>query len=1329
MSIPLRMLIVSYSEEEFNLLEHALLRSGYKPNFERAVSLIAITSALDKKDWDVIVFDYAMTQYIGTIEMNLLEEKALGLPTIILYDEVSEEFEVDKMIGGAYTCVNKGNPELLAFAIKQELRNAKERIARKQAEQALYESKRTLSTLMSNLPGMAYRCLNDKNWTMKYVSKGCLKLTGYQQSDLENNRVISYGQLIHSKDIEQVWDEVQKALSESRPFQLEYRIIDAAGVAKWVWEQGQGVISEQGELLALEGFITDITERKKMVYALRESEEQYRTIFETAATALMIVEEDTTVSLVNSEFEKYTGFSKEEVEGKKSWTEFVRNVDLERMKKYHYLRRIDINAVPSSYEFKFTDKHGNEKDAYIRVALIPGTKKSVISIFDLTERKLAEEVLVKSRNFHLTLFEEFPALIWRASTDAKCDYFNKSWLNFTGRTLEQELGDGWAEGVHPEDLERCLNTYLDAFNSHSPFEMEYRLRHYSGEYHWITDFARPFYDLDGNFAGYIGSCYDITERKLSEKKLQEHLLFLQQLIDAIPNPIFYKDNNCIYRGCNSAFEAYIGLTKQEVVGMSVYDLAPKDLADNYFKMDYALIREPGVQSYEASVLYADGTRHDVIFNKATYFNNDGVVSGLVGVIIDITNRKQIEKSLRENEEQLRVIFENAAIGVALADMDGRVLKSNPAFQKMLGYNDKELHNMVFTEFTHPDDALVDMELHKELMTGKREHFQMEKRYIQKDGQIIWARLNVSLIRRAHGEPHFAIGMIENITERKQAEEKFRTAHQQLLDIIEFLPDATFAIDQDKKVIAWNRAIEEMTGVIKEDIMGKGDYVYALPFYGNRTPILIDLIFTDDNDTRQKYDYIKRNGNTLYSENCLPLKGKGAFLLATASPLYDNNGKIVGAIETIRDITDRKRMENQLQYLATNDSLTNTPNRYSLEENLKRAVAKAKRGEKSALIIIDLDNFKLVNDILGHAAGDELLIILVNILKSNLREGDFLARMGGDEFAILLEGITVEDAGAIAEGLRRLVDESELCLLVHKDCFNLTISLGVVMIDGTLNSQQLLSHADTALYTAKEKGRNRVVFIKPFEHTAKLTETNELVALIKNALKENRFVLYFQPVARISDRKVTHYEALIRLEDNSGELILPGKFIPAAERFGLMSQIDRWVVRSSIDALQKYPDLNLFVNLSGVSLGDEELLRFIEASIQESEIISTRIGFEITETAAVKDLSLAERWIRSLKKIGCRFALDDFGIGFSSFSYLRMLPVDYIKIDGSFVRNLDKDPTNRALIQAMNDVSHALDKVTIAEFVENENTLRILMELGIDCGQGYYLGKPLPSPGE
>lgn len=427
----------------------------------------------------------------------------------------------------------------------------------------------------------------------------------------------------------------------------------------------------------------------------------------------------------------------------------------------------------------------------------------------------------------------------------------------------------------------------------------------------------------------------------------------------------------------------------------------------------------------------------------------------------------------------------------------------------------------------------------------------------------------------------------------------------------------------------------------------------------------------------------------------------------------------------RDISERKRISERMQYLATHDPLTDIPNRYLLEEGLKRAIIKAKRGKKATLLFIDVDNFKLINDTYGHSVGDQVLISLGGFLKERVGEEGFLARLGGDEFAILLEEVDDQEAEALAEELRSSVDETEV-LIAKELTINMSISIGIVMIDGTLETQKLLSHADVALFSAKEWGRNRVVFVQPEDDSLnKLLDINEMLRQLKNALREERFILYFQPVCDIETGKTTHYEALIRMIGKDGEVITPNHFIPVAERFGLMAQIDKWVIQTAVIKMKRYPELSLFINLSGTSLGDDYLLESIERNIKESGISPSRIGFEITETAVVKDLVHAEQWIQRLKTLGCSFALDDFGRGFSSFSYLQMLPVDYIKIDGSYIRNLNSNPTHRALVQAISTVAKTLGKKTVAEFVEDAEVMNTLKGMGVDYGQGYYIGKPAP----
>ncbi|MFX4262294.1 PAS domain S-box protein [Pelotomaculum propionicicum] len=534
----------------------------------------------------------------------------------------------------------------------------------------------------------------------------------------------------------------------------------------------------------------DIARRKQVKEALRESEERYQAIFDTTGTAILIVEEDNTISLVNSEFEKLSGYSKLETEGKKKWSDFITKDYLKIVKEYHRLRNIDPDSAPKNYEIQFINRQGKTRDITLTVKTLPGTKQ------------------------------------------------------------------------------------------------------------------------------YLVSCLDITKSKRAARALRNQSLFLQRLIDNIPNPVFHKDVNGIYQGCNKACEEFLGRTKGEIVGKSVYEIYPKDLADKYYEMDSALFREPGVQIYEYSFLYADGTRRDVIFNKATYTNTDGTLAGLVCAAVDISERKKTEEEIRQSEALLRSIVESPRnIMTFSLDINYRYIFFNKAHHdtmKNIWGADIELGKSMLEYITCPKDrdrAAVNFD---RALCG--EQFSVIEEYSGENlDRSYWENIFSPIVIET-GKTIGVTVFCSDISEHILAERKLRAANQQHLDIIDFLPDATFAIDRDGRVIAWNRAIEEMTGVCKEDMLGRGDYAYSVPFYGNQRPILIDLIFLENSSFESRYEYTERKENTIYAEALTPCvyNGKGAIMWGKASPLFDSDGNLIGAIESIRDITERKKAEDQLR---------------------------------------------------------------------------------------------------------------------------------------------------------------------------------------------------------------------------------------------------------------------------------------------------------------------------------------------------------------------------------------------------------------------------------
>ncbi|SIT02147.1 EAL domain-containing protein [Neptunomonas antarctica] len=463
-----------------------------------------------------------------------------------------------------------------------------------------------------------------------------------------------------------------------------------------------------------------------------------------------------------------------------------------------------------------------------------------------------------------------------------------------------------------------------------------------------------------------------------------------------------------------------------------------------------------------------------------------------------------------------------------------------------------------------------------------------------------------------------------------------------------------------------------------------------------------------------------------SDHCVLISRSGneTAIETSAAPIIGAGGDILGAILVFNDVTSARQLTQELNWNASHDPLTRLPNRREFERRLQLAIPANENETVSHIILfMDLDQFKVVNDTCGHAAGDNLLRQLTSSLESQIRKSDILARLGGDEFGVLLHDCSIEKGLQIAEQLRKTVDSFRF--IWQEKSFRIGVSIGFVSIREDDSVTNYIHHADMACYEAKAAGRNRIHVFQAEEGAVKEAEL-AWVNRITDAIDKNQFELHVQPIVCVKSLKVHHYEILIRLISDNNKIIYPNEFIPPAERYGIMSNIDRWVIQQTFSWLKTHAAQapKVAINLSGASLGDKEFSQFVADHFEDGLVQGHQVCFEITETTAIANMSQALSLISNLKELGCSFALDDFGSGLSSFAYLKSFPVDYLKIDGSFVRDMVDDPIDLAMVQAIHQVGKVMNIETIAEHVENDALVSACQDIGINYLQGYGVGKPV-----
>ena len=687
----------------------------------------------------------------------------------------------------------------------------------------------------------------------------------------------------------------------------------------------------------------------------------------------------------------------------------------------------------------------------------------------------------------------------------------------------------------------------------------------------------------------------------------------------------------------------------------------------------------------------------------------------VGQIAGAYNR--VITALDQTTQQTLAILRDMRDGILTFTRDGLVTSLNPGAERLLGLAAPAAVGQPLPLVLNRAGCTQAPDPQRLCRAGAP----IELRIVRPGAARSFYELTVSETHSEQGAHYTAT--LRDTSERKQVEAQLQRERDIAQVTLASIGNGVITTDEAGIVQYMNPVAAALTGWAAADAVGRlATEIYQLVDEANKAPLphpLREVLRRGQLQSRHEHAVLQRRD------------GSSVPVIDTAAPIRSRDGFLIGAVLVFHDVTDTLNLARELSHQAAHDALTGVPNRREFERRLAELLERsAQDGLTHALCYLDLDQFKVVNDTCGHVAGDELLRQVTQLVRRMLRAGDMLARLGGDEFGLILQACPLDHAVRIAERIREAI--ADLRFAWQGKQFSIGVSIGLVLAPPKgQDLVALLAAADAACYAAKEGGRNRVHVLQPNDSQVQQQRGQmQWVTRITAALQADRLRLYVQPVLPLQGGTDAHYEILVRLEED-GQIIPPGAFLPAAERYGLMPRIDQWVVNNTLswlsDRLRQSGRIDgvYAINLSGASLSDERFRQALRHTLQQLRLPPGVLCFEITETAAVANLSKVVLFIEEVKALGCLFSLDDFGSGLSSFAYLKNLPVDFLKIDGSFVKDIADDPMDLAMVQAINAIGHVMGLKTIAEYVASEAVLDKLREIGVDYGQGYHLGPPRP----
>lgn len=873
----------------------------------------------------------------------------------------------------------------------------------------------------------------------------------------------------------------------------------------------------------------------------------------------------------------------------------------------------------------------------------------------------------------------------------------------------------WRELIHPEDRERAEQDIRAALQGGSSLYSEYRVITPSGEMKWILTLGDASRDEQGVAVAMNGLSVDISDRHEEERKAHHREARYRTLIQNAADAVFVFDLDARFMEVNQRACENLGYTQDELLRMGIADITPGfDLA----------ARRPVWHQLEVGRPYGmisshrrkDGSLFPVEL-RIVLLEVDGEKL-MMALAQDITERVQMEERQREIAQQLKESQDIAGLGSYVLDIRSGIWTSSEVLDRLFGIGPDYVRSVEgWVALIHPDDRQMMAEYFSNEVVGQRKPFDKEYRILRKsDGALRWMHGHGKLEFDSAGVPIQMHGTIQDITERKHVEEELRIA------AVAFSSESGMIITDDQaRILRVNAAFTRLTGYAEDEVVG-------------RKPSLLNSGRHDGQFYKHMWSALQGRG---YWQGEIWNKRRNGQVFAemlTITTIRGDDGKPTHFVGSFTDITDSKLAEAEIHRLAYYDALTHLPNRRLLQDRLSHALtASGRNGQYGALFFIDLDNFKSLNDTRGHDVGDQLLLEVALRLRNTVREGDTVARLGGDEFVVLLEGMggDADEAARLAKQMGdKLRDSMEQPFKLGDYEYPCRLSMGVSLFQRDDSVEELLKHADLALYQAKNAGRNTLRFFDP-EMQAALENRSMLEMDLRQALERGELVLYYQPQVSAA-RKIVGVEALLRWQHPVRGLMPPNDFIGVAEDTGLILAIGQWVLETACFQLKRWDqnetlrDVQIAVNVSPRQFRQSDFPAQVQEVLERSGIDPARLKLELTESLVLEDVQDAIEKMQAIRRLGVSFSMDDFGTGYSSLSYLADLPLAQLKIDRSFIRNLPGKNNDELITRTIISMGRGLSMHVIAEGVENETQREFLEAYGCNTYQGYLFSPPVPA---